>query len=167
MMSEDETSGRVIPMSTAHQPSAGKAVRLKDPNELRRLQGEARREFKDWKNTLKRMIDRESKCLFDSATGSWSFELPGTLTQLVVETLIRARVNLERQPNKKEAIRQALGQLRRELDLAASAVLGQEDGAKQADPEAEEREAQRVLEQYRAELIRSQKKQEENDAPAD
>lgn len=142
--------------------SAAKAVMMKDPAHVKQLEAQARKEFKDWKDTLKRIIDKEARCVFSRERGAWHFELPPTLLQLVTESLIRARVDLERHPNKREAIGKALEQLRGELSVAADAVISRELGAKADSGDAEEEEAKKVLEQMRAEFVRNKQEEQED-----
>jgi hypothetical protein len=130
-----------------------KNVMMQDSSYMQKLKAKAKVEFRDWKATLKRMIDRGSELRFDEKTGNYVFVLPGEIIQIVTEVLIKERVKLEKHPDQKAALRAAMKQLNNELSMAASAVLSREDGAKPKDPDAEEAEAKKVLEKMRAELV--------------
>ena len=121
---------------------------------LKTIKIKAKREFVDWKQSIKRIIDKESELMIDPKTGSYRFILPKTLISLVWQTTIKERARLEKDPDERERAKKALQKVRAEVDAAAKEVA--EKGSRVLNTEEDDQEeqaAKAALDEMRKQIV--------------
>lgn len=99
--------------STLHSPQSRGAVTF-NFTQLRQ-ESKARREFKDWKETLCRIINRESQMV--TCADGYEFLIPPRLTRLVHEVMVRERMKVDRKVDEKKR-EDAEADVKEEMDKA-------------------------------------------------
>jgi hypothetical protein len=107
------------PAETKNQSSSNaQTVRMLRPG--LKVNPTALRELKEWKKTLIKAIQTQSRLVFDKK-GEWSFILPTVIVKLVWNTTIKERIKYEESKSAEGATKRAVESLKQDFEQLVSA----------------------------------------------